>query len=49
MKTIKPLTSLDPKKLLIKINDLANESNRHKEEIRQLKSKLRVNAHYHRV
>lgn len=32
-----------------KINELIEENNRKNEEIRQIKSKLRQNAHYKRV
>ena len=35
--------------VICKINQLVDQLNKHKEEIRQLKSKLRINAHYSRV
>ena len=32
-----------------KVDELITENNRKSEEIRQIKTKLRTNAHYHRV
>ncbi len=48
MKSISPLTgaSGNQKVLVRKINQLIAQNNEQKEEIRQIKQKLRVNAHF---
>ena len=46
---VRPLKSVTLTELKKKINQLVIENNRKNQEIRQIKSKLRTNAHYHRV
>ena len=50
MKTLNPIngTSGNQKVLISKINQLIAQNNEQKEEIRQIKQKLRVNAHFSR-
>jgi len=51
MKEIKTIDSKNyrPSTLVSKLNELIRENNRQKDEIRQIKSKLRENAHYSRI
>lgn len=46
MKRLSPITSGNQKVLVNKINQLIAQNNEQKEEIRQIKQKLRVNAHF---
>jgi hypothetical protein len=48
MKRLSPITgtSGNQKVLISKINQLITQNNEQKEEIRQIKQKLRVNAHF---
>ena len=50
MRAIKQFNTTSPSlgQLVEKINRLVKETNSQKEEIRQIKSKLRVNTHYTR-
>ena len=49
MKKLAPLNGKWNQKVLVsKINQLVSQNNEHKEEIRQIKQKLRVNAHFSR-
>lgn len=49
MRAVKPVKSQTMKDLTKKINELVKENNRKNTEIRQIKSKLRANAHYPKV
>lgn len=48
MKTLSPITGTggNQKVLISKINQIIAQNNEQKEEIRQIKQKLRVNAHF---
>ena len=47
MRNLSPITGNGNQKALInKINQLVAQNNEQKEEIRQIKQKLRVNAHF---
>lgn len=47
MRSLSPITGNGNQKALInKINQLVAQNNEQKEEIRQIKQKLRVNAHF---
>lgn len=50
MKTLNPINGSggNQKVLISKINQLIAQNNEQKEEIRQIKQKLRVNAHFSR-
>ena len=50
MKRLSPITGTggNQKTLVSKINQLIAQNNEQKEEIRQIKQKLRVNAHFAR-
>ncbi len=50
MKKLNPLegTGANQRALVTKINQLIAQNNEQKEEIRQIKQKLRVNAHFSR-
>ena len=49
MKKLSPISGKGTEKVLIgKINQLIQQNNEQKEEIRQIKQKLRVNAHFGR-
>ena len=47
MRSLSPITGNGNQKALVnKINQLIAQNNKQKEEIRQIKQKLRVNAHF---
>ena len=50
MKKLTPISGKGNEKVLIgKINQLIQQNNEQKEEIRQIKQKLRVNTHFDRT